>query len=429
VNKLARLAALGGLVALGACATSAATPTATSTPGVWLDSGSQYSVTIKAESTSTFFGQSSDLDFTTTLGLETLRGGSDQRWRWTIANFSIDAMDLGEEFPIQDLPLKDVSEILAPIVRLMLLPGFECKVDANGSCAELTNWSTWRGGLEDTILIFVEILDLAPLFSAWPGAILMDDSSNGIPAPSTTPDPEAENVKRAVDFGVNVLLNLLEGVDPKSAGAATMAGPWGPFMLQGADLNRTGSMNFTMTQALPFNGGALHFTGTRSVEAVDRASGTATVASTLKLDEKAMFASLLKIYDTIVTPNLAAYAKFDPENGQMAQMFGAMIRTQVEAALTNAAFSWEVTTRGKVDLQTGMATESRSEYRGGLKGGGDFDWIEGSFTGSYVATITPGAPIVQRLTRRDVQPLLKVPGSEMEVPLPPAVEEAPAPKK
>lgn len=415
MNKFATLAALGGLAALGACATSATTtPVASSSPGVWLDAGANYTLTIKSDTKQTFFGQSQSAKGTVVMGLEVLRGGMDQRWRWTLADVTLDEVDLGDEIPIKDLPLGDISKILAPVLRLALVPGFECKVDASGACAELTNWSTWRGGVEDTVLAAESIAKLVMLMDPVRPSMIGDQSA-ARPAPPTL-SIDSQNAQRYIDFGVNVILSLLDGFDTKTAGAATMAGPWGPFMLQGANLSRTGAMDYTMEQPLPYDGGALRYVGTRTVESIDRANGVATVVTTVKLDDQALFASLMKIFDAIVTPNLAAFAKLDSENGPMAQMVGAMIRTQFEAALKGASLDFQVTTRGTVDLQTGLSRESRTEYTGSFKAGGDFDWVEGSFVGDYRISIADGAPNIERLKRREILPLLPSPQGESTAP-------------
>ena len=410
MSKLASFAALSGLVALGACAsTGGATPTATSKPGVWLDAGSQYTVAMKINGSQTFFGQSQSFAYSAEMGLEALTGGEAQRWRWTFADLSVDKFDLGEDFPVEALPLKEMSKLIAPLVRLMTVPGFECKVDPTGACMELTNWSTWRGGLEDTVLAGEGFAKFGLMVSPM-GQMMFDEDGNPTQRPADQVSPEVAEFDNIMNMVSTITLNVLDGIDTKSAGSMTMAGPWGPFAIQGADLNRVGAkLDYSLAQPLPFNGGALQYAVSRTVESVDRGAGTALVTTKADLDGKALFASLLKMFDALVTPNLAVYAKFDPENGPMASMMAAMARTQIEAALKDANFTLTMTSRGTVDLKTGLARDVRTDYEGAIKGGGDFDWIEGSFKGDYVITITPGAPQIERLVRREVRAMAKPP--------------------
>ena len=409
------LAAMGGVLALSACATNGGAVVAAGggQDGVRLPTGAQYTYVIKDKAKTSFFGQEQVTELTTTMGLNVLSGGRDPTWRWTYSDFTIDAMDLPTE-ELGPLSLKDFSAMMGPAVRLGTAIGFECKVDSSGGCASLSNWGTWRGAVED----FVMVMESAVKIGIAADAAMKSEAE----APEAGDEVEEDQFpemgmgemgpfggapdfdQRSVDLVVNILINLLDGIDDRTAGAAAMSGMWGPQGVQGAALRVGPPVDFTRALALPYGGGDLLYKGTRTVESVDRAAGVAMVVSKTELDSVAFKASLLKIYDNLVTPNLKTFAEYSPEDGIAAQAVGAMVRAQMETILSQSTLTFTETTRGTVDLATGLARDTVTEYSMTLKGGGDFDWVEGSLSGTQTITATPGAPTIARLQRRDIAP-------------------------
>jgi hypothetical protein len=183
-----------------------------------------------------------------------------------------------------------------------------------------------------------------------------------------------------------------------------LSGVWGPQNVQGATLRAGAASDFTRAIALPYGGGDLIYRGTRTVESVDRAAGVAMVVSKTELDGEAFKASLLKIYDNLVTPNLKAFAQYSPEDGMAALAMSAMVRSQMEMVLSQSSLKFTDTTRGTIDLATGLARETTTEYAVTFKGGGDFDWVEGALSGTQTVTVSQGAPTITRLQRREIAP-------------------------
>jgi hypothetical protein len=420
VNKFLTLAALSGAIAVSACATTSADG-GSGGPGVRLQSNDQYTVNVKDVQTATFFGQSTKTDIETTMGLNVLRGGGDQLWRWTYADFKINALELGEDLP-PEFDISMISSLFGPAVRLGFSYGFECKVDRDGSCAELTNWSTWRGAIEDTIMLVEAGVKIGTSMNAPASEPALDLDGDGTPdiVPVTPLEPfggPGDFDQRTMDLIVNIALNLLDGFDGKSAGALATSGFIGLPSVQGAVLTPGGPMDYTRAVPLPYGGGALTFTGTRTVESVDRAAGTALVTTETQIDSKAAIASFLSIFDNLVNPNVQAFAAFDPEGGVGGVMVAAMVRAQMEAALAGATLDFKESTRGVVDLKTGVAREAVTTYTLSIKGGGEFDWVSGEISGTQTVTLTPGAPTIARLTRREIAP----PPPKPEA-VPPAIE-------
>lgn len=421
MNKLLTFAALSGAIAVSACATTADGGGAGQ--GVRLASNDQYSVVVRDVQKAQFFGQSTETDISYTMGLNVLRGGTDPLWRWTYSDFTVNAMDLGDEIPAEIMT--SLGGILSPAIRLGTAIGFECKVDAAGNCAELTNWSTWRGAIEDTIMLVEGAVKIGTAFNT-PGTPLDMDGDGapdvGLPAAGVP----GELDQRALDLMVNIALNLLDGFDNKSAGSLALSGFVGLPTVQGARLSPGGPMAFTHDIPLPYGGGALKLTGTRTVESIDRTAGTALVVSDTTLDSKAALESLLTVFDNLVNPNVQAFAAFDPEGGVGGVMIAAMVRAQMEAAFAGAELSFKQSTRGVIDLKTGMAREATSVYTLSLKGGGDFDWVSGEVSGTQTVTLTAGAPTIARLTRREIAPPPPKPEPEV-MPEVEAPEAQPAP--
>jgi hypothetical protein len=398
MKKLLTLAALGGAVAVTACATPGGAGSMPGRgPGVWLNDGDAYTATVKDETTFSFFGQEAKQSTRIVMGLDVLRGGADPRWRWTIADAKLETLAGGDEaLGIDGSELKFLNEVVGPMVRLIFVMGFECKPDAAGACAELTNLGQWRGVVEDGMLIgdgFTKMM----LLNSLPGMPGGEEFEGG-------PGGMGGLDQRSMDLVVNIGLNLLDGWDAKSAGAVITSSTWGPIMVQGTDLRPGAPMAFSRSLPLPYGGGAIVFSGDRQVVSVDRATGTAVVVTRTKLDGKVFAASLLTMFDNLATPNIKAFAAYDPENGAAMVAMLPMLRTQMETVLNASKLDFTETTRGVIDLKTGLARETRTEYNFTFKGGGDFDWVDGKIGGVQTMTITPGAPTITRLSPRTIAP-------------------------
>lgn len=416
MNKLMSLAAVGSAAVLVACASS---PIARAdNAGVRLAAGDQYTVVIRDKQTAKLFGQEQTTDISLTMGLDVLSAGQGGRWRWSFADAAISELGL-DSSELGGFDPKQFTTLIGPTLRLGTMAGFDCKVGRNGGCDELSNWPVWRGAVEDLVMIVEGAVKLGSAFSP--------AGEDGTPAPF---GGDSGFTQREMDLVVNIALNLLDGIDAKTAGGAVNSGIYPMLMVQGADLRATGTAPFTLELPLPYGGGAAALVGTRTVERIDRAAGTATVKTTVSLDGKAYFDSLLKIYDGLATPNLKAFAEYSPEDGKGALAIGAVIRSQIEAAFAEAKLDYTMTSTGVVDLRTGLARSVNSEYMVAVKGGGDFDWVDVTINGTQSATVTSGAPPIQRLERRTIAPPPKKPPPEVEVtPEEPVAPAAPAPRR
>lgn len=409
MNRFLTLAALSGVVALSACAN---TP-GSSSPfggqpsfGVRPATGDQFTVVVNDKQTANFFGQAQTTEITTTMGLDVLRGGADQRWRWQYADFSVQQFEMDSE-ELAGLDFKQLMGIAAPAVRLGTMAGFECKVDRAGHCIELTNWPQWRGAFEDTVMLLEAAIKIGMAMEKAGESAEYGDHLEQLPSElSGLGDLGGlgELDQRTLDLMVNIVLNLLDGVDAKSAGPMALSGVIGMPAIQGLEPRVGGALPFTQGIPLPYGGGNLVLNGTQQVESVDRAAGAMTVVRSSELDGKALFASILTIYDNLVTPNLKAFAAYAPEDGASMVGVGAMGRAMLEQAFEGSTLTFKETTRGTVDLKTGMAREAVTTYTLEIKGGGDFDWIEGSLSGTQTVTVTAGAPVIPRLQRREIAP-------------------------
>lgn len=301
-------------------------------------------------------------------------------WRFMPVSVSYEfPSGLGVEAESLQINWAAVSDAFSAIMRIATDVGFECRVDEYGRCLELTNWPFWAARVEDLALMTDAFLRLS-----FPAAA---------PSGSERPAVTWETVRVPTMQGI---ARLIDAYDARDA-AAGVAGMFIPAYLQGRTLTRRQNVDVVHEYDMPWGAPPLRFTGTMRLERIDRRANTGTVVRRVSLDRESVRASVRSmtqfVTDNLVTP-LASYF---PEDQQPPS--AEALLEMIDLGLNG--LSYEETTTGVIDLATGWARETTTDFTVTMAppeaaGGGD----PMTARGRIVTRVTAGRPPAPRLPRR-----------------------------
>jgi hypothetical protein len=357
--------------------------------------------TLRFEGTETIIagGEETTVPFGAVYALEILSDApSDRRWRYT--PISVDYSGFANASPELSALAFDwnlLNEGLSATVRLFADIGFECRVDEYGRCIEMTNWPMWSARVENIVLAgdaFARMVQASDASTATEtpkaGGMAEADSGtwqSGDQAPWTA-------LREPILRGVSA---LLDGVDTRSA--ATAVSSFHPLAaVQGRSMARGEAQSFVEEWAMPYGAAPLNVTGTLTLDRIDRRANTATFVRRASLEPAAVRAALQSMSDYMITrvieptrPYLGADADSLPTPEGMQAL--------VQMFLPQLNVSFEETTTGVVDLTTGMARQTTSDFVITMAGAPETPELAATVRARYVLTVERGAPATPRLPR------------------------------
>jgi hypothetical protein len=387
--------------------------------------GDQFTVTVTDRNS--FGAGEQQIGFATTVvwALDVLEAGrSGGRWRWTPVSVHFDSIprvagvdEEGDaEAALASLDPEALSEGMSAFLRIAADIGFECRVDSTGRCLALSNWPAWRSRYENAALMidaFARMAQTSEAREAQADGPGRRGRSSGAKSPLPT------TVQRDVDWGVfrgpvlQSLAAVIDGVDERAA-AFAMAGLHPLSALQGRTLAVGRASPFVEEWAMPFGASPIRVSGATTLESVT--GGVAIVRRQAELDGEsaraAVRAAASYLVESVMTPLTAL------SSGRADAPDAAVLRAGLDAFTPLLDVSFSETTRGEVELRSGLARAAVTEYRWRLAlprmgGGGaarkasaatedEGAAITGS--GSYTIRLTPGAPATPRLPRPNDPP-------------------------
>lgn len=296
-----------------------------------------------------------------------------------------------------------MSDVMSAMMRIATDVGFDCRVDEYGRCQDMTNWPFWSARVENMALAFDGVARMMPARAEEPAPVAPPPAPTG-PSPkdgeramldlgvgetAAPRAPDWEDVRVPVLQGV---ARLIDSIDTRDAGAA-MSGVYYPALVQGRTLTRRQVVTFTDLYEMPFDAPSLQFTGTLRLDSINRRDNTAIVTRRATLDPQSARAALTATTEFVSAAVIEPLAAQFPEGQQPPE--GAALAELVNSML--ADLQYEETTRGVIDLTTGMARETTTDYTMSVRMMASEEPIE--MRGRVVTRITPAAPATPRLPR------------------------------
>jgi hypothetical protein len=375
-----------------------------------VSAGEAYTVSMDMSETLTMRGQDINVGAAIVYRLDIVSDTpGDQRWLYTPVSFSYtDVSMLGAGIENSGVDFALLGEGVSALVRVAADIGFECRVDEYGRCLEWSNWPQWSARAENLVLMGDAFARMA--FEMGRTAAVAPPSGDHGKARDGASAGEPEAEAAAQSAGANVWMEMrdpvlrsvaafLDGIDTRSA-ALAMGSLHPAAAVQGRRMARGAPQTFTETWDMPFNAPPLSVAGTLVLESVDRGANSATFVRQAALDSESARASMQGVASYMIDTVLAPMQPFLSQHGADAETMTGM----VEAMLPQLSVTMSETTRGVVDLQSGMARETTTDYRMVLSGPSDSADAEGTAESmevrlNYVTRITPGAPETPRLPR------------------------------
>lgn len=363
-----------------------------------VETGQVYTVNVEQTQTSEIAGQ--DVEATLSHSYALYIVNAEQRiWRYVPTSINY-TMPTGVPAPAEatDLNWTVINEAISAFTRVAMDIGFECRVDEYGRCIEMTNWPMWRDRAENLVIMGDAFARLMPASTgsdeeaveAPSRAPKSDDEATETPVPSASAF-NWERMRVPVLRGIATMLDNIDGRDLAGSMATIQPGT----LLQGRTLARRQPVAVSDEFEMPFGASPLRFTGTLQLERVNQRDNTATVIRRVTLDEASARASLTGMTQFLTTHLVQPVADASGE-GQSAAAMSEMI----EPMLNAIAMRYEETTTGTVDLNTGMARETTTNYTMTVAMTEGASETPVTVSGRTVIRITPGAPNVQRLPRQ-----------------------------
>ena len=359
---------------------------------VRVETGQVYTITVDQTQTSEIAGQDVEATLSHTYALHIVdaeRG----IWRYVPASISY-TMPTGLPAPEgSDLNWTLINQAVSALYRVSTDIGFEYRVDEYGRCIDMSNWPMWRARVEDVVIMGDAFARMMPQTAANDEEAAEEDSgspksgeNNAVPATPYT----WERMRGPVLRGV---ATMLDNVDSRDVAASlAMAQPGA--LLQGRSLTRRQPVAVSDEFEMPFGAPSLRFNGTLQLERVNQRDNTATVVRRVSLDEASARASLSGMAQFLTTSVVQPIANSVGE-GQTAEGLSSMIQPVLDAF----SMRYEEATTGTVDLTTGLARETVTEYTVSLAYA-DSATPPVTASGRTVIRITPGAPNPERLPRQ-----------------------------
>jgi len=365
--------------------------------------GEVYTVAVEQSQTSAIAGTNVEATFSHSYALHIV-DAEQGIWRYVPATMSYELpTGLGIEAQTADINWPIVNEGVSAFARLAMDIGFECRVDAYGRCIEMTNWPMWRERAENVVLMADAFARLMPegasdddvVAPAQPGQRPTPGVKQGDEAEPGMVQRDAFSWARMREPVLRGVATILDNFDARDA-ATSMATIQGGAFLQGRSLTRRQDVAVSDELDMPFGAPPMRFTGTLRLERINQRDNTATVVRRVTLDEASARATLLAMSQfatrNVIEPIAAASGEADS-----AEAMEALI----EPMLNAIAMRYNETTTATVDLASGMARETVSEYTLTVappaEGGAD---TPVTIQGRTVIRVTLGAPAITRLPRQ-----------------------------
>lgn len=367
--------------------------------------GDVFTVNVDYTQSAEFAEQSYDATMSFVYSIHVL--DAEQRlWRFMPVSMSYQLPEMpGLDASAANVNLPAMSDLMSAMMRIATDVGFDCRVDEHGRCLEMTNWPFWSARVENTVLAFDAAARMFPTPATTNGTIIPEpptvtppnkshgtgEASTHIPVVTTpaSPGPNWETLRMPVLQGV---ARLIDGYDSVDA-ASSMAGLYLPAFVQGRTLTRRETTAFTDEYDMPFGAPPLRYTGTLRLDRIDRNANTATVTRRSRLDEasaRASFAAMAEYMSEALVQPLAPHFPSDdqpPTTQAIVDMLNMMV----------ADFAYDETTRGVIDLSTGLARETTTDYTVSVRLVAGDEPMQ--TRGRIVTRVTAAAPDVPRLPR------------------------------
>lgn len=313
-------------------------------------------------------------------------------WHYTPVRISYDfPSGLPEAQTMAGVDWAAISDAFSAMTRIGADVGFTCRVDEYGRCREMTNWPFWSARLENLVLMADAFLRLAP--STPVAAAPTPAASGGKNAAQTSATPDWATLRAPVLQGI---ARLIDGFDTRDAGAS-MAWLYQPAGVQGRTLTRRQNVAVVDDYEMPFGAPPLRLTGTMRLDRIDSANNVGVVVRRVSLDRASVQASAAGLTQAISEALVQPLAQHFPEGEQPPSV--EFINELIGPALER--LSYQETTTGMVDLTSGMARETTTDYvlTFAPESGGDPDDAMVA-RGRIVTRMTLGAPETPRLPRQ-----------------------------
>lgn len=296
-----------------------------------------------------------------------------------------------------------MSDMMSAMMRIGTDVGFECRVDEHGRCVDMTNWPFWSARVENLAIAFDAAARMFPANTA-PSTGSHDAPSLEIAPPAERPGkaddaatppggmsatPTWETLRRPVMQGV---ARLIDGFDSRDA-AASMSTAYLPAFVQGRTLTRRETVQVVDEYEMPFGAPPLRYTGTLRLDRIDRRANTATITRRSRLDQASGRAAINAITEFVSEALIEPLAPHFPEGDQPPN--ATALQELINAMLVD--FDYQETTVGVVDLTTGMARETTTDYTMSVRVVASEDPV--ATRGRIVTRVTAAAPNVPRLPR------------------------------
>lgn len=236
------------------------------------------------------------------------------------------------------------SDMLSAMMRVATDVGFECRVDEYGRCLEMTNWPFWSARVENMAIAFDAVARMLPNRPA-------TNAGQG-----EAPPVEQHRPGKSDDVAA-----------PASATPSTRAAP-----------------DWETVRAPVMRGVARR---------IDRRNNAAIVTHRSRLDQASVRAAIDAMTEFVSDALIEPLAPYFPEGQEPPDATG--LAGMINAMLVD--FDYESTTRGVVDLASGMARETTTDYTVSARMAGSEQPM--AMHGRIVTRVTPAAPDVPRLPR------------------------------
>ncbi|MDZ4693296.1 hypothetical protein [Terricaulis sp.] len=283
-----------------------------------------------------------------------------------------------------------MSDMMSAMMRMATDVGFDCRVDEYGRCLDMTNWPLWSARLENMALAFDAGARMFPgNRSTADIAVEEDGAPKRGDVGGMSAAPNWETLRGPVMAGV---ARMIDSFDSRDA-ASSMGSVYLPAYVQGRTLTRRETVQVVDEYEMPFGAPALRYTGTLRLDSIDRRANTATITRRSQLDEASARAAIdamtAFVSETLIEPLAPHFpeGQTPPDGTALAQAINSLL----------VDFDYEDTTRGVVDLTTGMARETVTDNTMTARITSSDQPM--TTRGRIITRVTPAAPNLPRLPR------------------------------
>ena len=324
------------------------------------------------------------------------------RWRYTPVTFTYgDMQALGVPVEVPPRAMQAMGEGVSAFFRIAADIGFECTVDAYGRCVSWSNWPTWSARVENLVL-------MADAFARYGIAMSQSGEDEVVYGDEVDETSDAEGgmaerdpTKMWLKMREPVLQSValfLDGITSESA-ASAMSTFHPAAAVQGRVMERGVAQRFAEEWTMPFGAPPILVSGELTLERVNSRANTGEFVRRSTVDADSVRAALRAMANTLANDVLAPVRPMLEEQGADADE----LLNMVDEILPQVGLEFVETTRGTVDLSTGMARETATQLHivitppANAESEAASEPITVDLT--YTLNIEPGAPETPRLPR------------------------------